>query len=236
MQQTENLWPIEALADLPPEIRERFPIAMERASAKAAGAKPPKASVPLLTAAEKARTRAQRVIWLQRWASAWVQPLVDQAPCRAGCDHCCHIPVVITSAEARQLARATGRSLSAPAGIPCDSTDVAHAQDWQAQQEARWVGTPCPFLKNSTCSVYEHRPFACRTHVTLDDDNLLCRLRPGQTVPMPYANTRRIWALFLGLQPGEILADVREFFAANGCNTVKGFTAEEIKRRPPTMP
>lgn len=76
------------------------------------------------------------------------------------------------------------------------------------------MGLPCPFLRDSQCSAYEHRPFACRTHVTLDDDDLLCKLRPGQTVPMPYANTKRPWALFLGLQPGEILADIREFFPA----------------------
>jgi hypothetical protein len=52
----------------------------------------------------------------------------------------------------------------------------------------------------------------CRVHVSLDDDDLLCRLVPGQDVPVPYADTRQVQAIFLAAQLGHTVADIREFF------------------------
>ena len=77
---------------------------------------------------------------------------------------------------------------------------------------ARQFGEACPFLVDGSCSIYAHRPMACRTHLNLDDDDLLCRLVPGIKVPVPYADATQLKAFYLAAQPNAELADIREFF------------------------
>lgn len=91
--------------------------------------------------------------------------------CRKGCDHCCHIPVQMTQLEAERLGRAIGREPN------------ARLRYRPSAPEAFGYHTPCPFLKDGMCSVYEHRPFACRHQHSLDSDALFCRL----DVPDGYA-------------------------------------------------
>jgi hypothetical protein len=198
-------------AGLPDEVLARIPIAKERARLKSEAASPSTVANALLDAAVRARTRPQRVVWLQRWGSAWVAPLAASAACRRGCSHCCHIPVSITSAEARVIGAATGKAVAAPAGLTCGDLDLSKVRPWEVQQR-RFIGQPCPFLSGSECSIYDSRPFACRVHVSLDDDAFLCRLVPGLDVPAPYVNTTQVRGIFIGSQPGETLADLREFF------------------------
>lgn len=173
---------------------------------------------PLLAAAQRARTARQRVVWLQRWGEAQVSVLAKEAPCRRGCAHCCHMAVHITSIEADLLAAASGRTWTQPANAPtvqrlleqADSADTLAS--WQ-QADERVAGTPCPFLDGHECSVYEHRPFACRTHLSLADDDELCRLIEGVEVPVPRVDTRLMVGYFLSGQPAAVLADIRAFFA-----------------------
>ena len=35
--------------------------------------------------------------------------------------------------------------------------------------QIRWIQTqtPCPFLDNGSCSIYQHRPLACRSHFSI---------------------------------------------------------------------
>jgi hypothetical protein len=196
-----------AVADLPAEIQARIPIAMERAQQKSAGAKHSQAAHALLVAGGRARTRQQRVLWLQRWGSAWVAPLASEAACQRGCSHCCHIPVAITSAEAVLIGAASGRPVATPTGLTSGDLDSSKAAAWEERQR-RFIGQRCPFLQGNN----ERRPFNCRIHVSLDDDDLLCRLLPGHDVPAPYADTRQVRAIFMAAQPGETMADIREFF------------------------
>jgi hypothetical protein len=60
----------------------------------------------LRATARGARTSRLRVVWLQRAADV-VGKAVEQAggvACRKGCAHCCHIPVLLTTAEADEIA------------------------------------------------------------------------------------------------------------------------------------
>lgn len=91
------------------------------------------------------------------------------------------------------------------------ATDAGFAERHRAA-ELQVVGVPCPFLMQGECSIYEHRPFGCRTHLSLDDDDLLCRRIEGVEVTVPYADARMVYAVFFGAQPNEALADIREFF------------------------
>jgi len=70
--------------------------------------------------------------------------------CKAGCTSCCHYKVSVFPLEARLIEAWTGhRRLPTPAPV----------------QE--FHGQPCPFLKSGRCSIYAHRPMACRQHFAL---------------------------------------------------------------------
>lgn len=182
----------------------------------------------LHAAATRASSARQRVMWLQRFVSAAIEPVQAVSACKAGCAHCCHVAVLITDLEAALLAQASGRRATAPAaGQTWRVADlVAMAQDRleAAQQHVaehnarsrRIAGDPCPFLDRTVgrCTVYETRPTACRTHLNLDDDALLCRLDAGSDVMVPLFDGRQLKAIVLSAQPGAILADIRAFFPA----------------------
>jgi hypothetical protein len=143
--------------------------------------------------------------------------------------------VHITSIEASLIAAATGRparpAAQALALNSIDPNDPALIERWE-QSEREVIGTPCPFLAGSECSIYEHRPFACRTHLSLDDDDLLCRLVEGAEIPMPRLDTRLLVGLFLSAQPGALLADIREFFAPLSVDEAPALPAAKAARTP----
>jgi Fe-S-cluster containining protein len=200
----------------PAEVRARMEIAGARAAAKLAGLADNPRAPALLNAARGARSARQRVVWLQRWGYAWAEPLAQIAACQRGCSHCCSLPVAITSAEARLIGEAVGREPAEPPAalrVKDAATDAAFAERHRAA-ELQVVGLPCPFLEEGECSIYEHRPFGCRTHLSLDDDDLLCWRIEGVEVTVPYADARMVYAVFLGAQPNEAVADIREFFPA----------------------
>jgi Fe-S-cluster containining protein len=162
-----------------------------------------------LRQAEQAPRARKRIRLLLQAADAWASQIAPLAACRRGCAHCCHIPVTITTAEARLLAEISGRPLVSPVNaMPLKTVDRATPLP---AAPASHLG-PCPFLQEGACTVYEHRPVACRTHFNLDEDDLLCRVVPGHPANVPYANSVEIVAACLLLQRDESLADIREFF------------------------
>lgn len=204
------------LSALPAEVQERWPYAIERAQRKIQTTATNPAASRLLQASQRASSARQRVVWLHRTASAWAEPLQAVSACRTGCSHCCHIPVTITRVEADLIAQATGRKQVRPQRsvhlAQHDSLESAMAAH-DALRDPAGVGPgPCPFLANGRCSVYAVRPMACRLLLNLDDDELLCRLVDGTPIPVPYADSRRLQALYLLAQPGAELADIRAFF------------------------
>lgn len=199
--------------------RERLPLATQRAERKLRSVRQDQTASALVAASVRARTATQRVVWLQRAASAWARPVESVSACRSGCAHCCHIPVTISRIEAELLGKAVGRVPARPGKAlrlsMLDTEEEVLAA--QAQLQARAARSPCPFLKNDRCSVYEHRPVACRTLINLDDDDLLCRhADDAPAASVPYADARRIKALALAAQAGSEFADIREFFVGEG--------------------
>jgi hypothetical protein len=202
------------LSILPENVRERWPLAVERAARKAASVVPNLYANKLLQVSQKAATASQRVMWLQRAASAWGRPLDAVAACRKGCAHCCHIPVTISSVEADLIGRHTGHEAKSPADVVrIDALrDPASALPTLQAISNRRNGEACPFLVEQSCSIYEVRPMACRLLLNLDDDDLLCRLVDGVEIPVPYANSGQLKTLFLMAQASSQLADIRDFF------------------------
>jgi len=79
-------------------------------------------------------------------------------PCRKGCNYCCYIKVSISSLEAEYI-----------------QTNLGIKQHPNLQRKDIY-GTPCPFLKDGACSIYEYRPFVCRRHLALFDNPKWCQL------------------------------------------------------------
>lgn len=184
-----------------PEFNARLLVAHENASRAAASAPPEvRPNVHrLLATSVRAPTAAKRVMWLHRAADTLASAYSGVSACRAGCNHCCFIPVKVSATEARVLGRAVGRL---PA--PVETHRPVHPEGYES---------PCPFLQDGSCTAYEHRPAVCRTHINLDVDDLLCRLVPGQAVPVPYLDTRLFALASIQIEPEEgSWADLRQWF------------------------
>ena len=129
-----------------------------------------------------------------------VEPL---AACRRSCAHCCHIRVEMTQLEAERLGSAIGRAPN------------TRQRYMPAEEGAYGYDTPCPFLAEGECSVYEHRPFACRKHHSVDADDLFCRLdlppEFAASVPRVQPNAALL-AYAAAVTPSMGVADIRDWF------------------------
>lgn len=79
-------------------------------------------------------------------------------PCSKGCNHCCTYPVTVSEIEIQNIENSTGVKRNAI-----------------IVKQERGKLTPCPFLKNGACSIYDARPFVCRMHVTITETNEWCK-------------------------------------------------------------
>lgn len=167
--------------------------------------------VALLKQAQQTPRVGKRIRLIQEAASLWADDLASLTACQRGCSACCYLPVVISSAEAQRLAQASGRMPCAPPGAVSVAQAAGAGGAPELLQPGR-VGGPCPFLVEEECSVYDARPVACRTHVSLADSALLCQIVPGHPARVPYADSTKIHGYALLLQLDQVVADIRDFF------------------------
>lgn len=190
----------KATVPLTPEIEARL-VGMEERAAKLVLSVDPgikQRATQLLQAAMQAGTAAKRVMWLQRAADVMGQGYASVAACKDGCSHCCLIPVKISQAEAQAIGKAIGR---APLRSEAHGAEPMPG-DWK----------PCTFLKNNRCSIYAHRPAVCRSHLNIDQDELLCRPLPGARVPVPYLDVTPHVMVSVELAGQSRWADIRQWF------------------------
>jgi len=126
------------------------------------------------------------------------------AACARGCGHCCHVSVPITQFEANYM----GENL----GIK----PVELKQSVKHELNEYGSHTPCPFLKNGECSIYEFRPLTCRMHMNFDSDNYWCLHenwnKPEAEIPRPTIQPL-IDAYHMTISNvAPIMADIRDFF------------------------
>ncbi|WP_075107898.1 YkgJ family cysteine cluster protein [Neptuniibacter marinus] len=90
-------------------------------------------------------------------------------PCKKGCSDCCHYAVTVSEVEIAFIEK---------------FTRVKRQKTFSSK--ADFHGTPCPFLKNGSCSIYDVRPFVCRRHVTLTSTNTWCNpnISNNETFPL----------------------------------------------------
>lgn len=158
----------------------------------------------LAHAAAIAERPAKKIFWLRKLADELAPAVAGIVPCREGCTHCCHTPALISRIEAALIAKETGAVLQTPPATALTSrTNYAY------------IGTPCPFLRDNACSIYAVRPFVCRTHYSVDADNLLCQLVPGEQIRVPYVNTAPFNLAYVrAVREDEMdFFDIRDFFA-----------------------
>ncbi|MDI1337742.1 MAG: YkgJ family cysteine cluster protein [Lacunisphaera sp.] len=86
--------------------------------------------------------------------------------CRAGCGTCCHVPVGVQAHEVLLAAEYIQARFS-----PADLDGViaraaAHRAEFagRTMRERAALKTPCVLLRDESCSIYEARPEACRSH------------------------------------------------------------------------
>lgn len=193
-------------------IRSRQAGMEDRVRTTLSRAQPNSHADTLLRRAITASSTSARVMWLRQAASAWAEPVAQVSACRKGCSHCCHIPLAVSDIEARLISQRTGRPMRAVPDAPSTGQVAAGSTLPGTPADDAGYTRPCPFLRDGECSIYEHRPLACRTHLNLDEDDFLCRLRPGMEVEVPYADATLLKAAFVDLQPAARWADIRAFF------------------------
>lgn len=124
----------------------------------------------------------------------------EQISCKAGCDHCCHLLVEVSWAEAYELAAWIEQReseddkayfLNSVATMAAEAREVfsrkksgrrfmkpLHSdddmKDWMYDVWFYEKKRPCPFLKEGLCAAYEVRPSPCRLHLVTSDPEL-CR-------------------------------------------------------------
>lgn len=88
--------------------------------------------------------------------------------CRTGCNHCCNLVVSTSLPEAMHMVVAIGEArmlAMIPAWI-VDAKFLARATEQEVQNYWR----PCSMLSTEgLCSIYDQRPFSCRSHVSFSD-------------------------------------------------------------------
>lgn len=80
--------------------------------------------------------------------------------------------------------------------------------------------TPCTFLKDGACSIYENRPFMCRNMVNLDVDPLLCgfenwdldRTKDSRFTGIPMLGAGPLMEAYQKLASQDKVGDIRDFF------------------------
>lgn len=90
----------------------------------------------------------------------------ESIACRAGCGACCHVPVGLLAHEVLIVAHHVQLHFS-PTDLEAliDRTAVHRvAVAGRSNLERTLLRRPCALLKEGSCSVYEARPEACRSH------------------------------------------------------------------------
>ena len=82
--------------------------------------------------------------------------------CQKGCALCCHLPVPVTVPELLPI------------------LDILKEDKDLKDRVNNHDGPPCPFLEgDSSCAIYENRPFYCRAHISTDRCHCEARLYTG---------------------------------------------------------
>jgi Fe-S-cluster containining protein len=156
------------------------------------------------------------------------QPLAEQIACKAGCYYCCCYEVVLTPAEALLLGDYVKQTCSADAlaDLMKRIDRFLRLRDGRGVEERAKVlhDTPCIFLASGKCSVYDVRPFACRTLHSLDSRKCKEAVMARRRVVEFTGYTHRYYVF----QTAK--AALRQFCEQMGCQTTDLTIAKAMKQ------
>ena len=94
--------------------------------------------------------------------------------CEEGCNHCCYLSVAMSIPEGLiiidKLSRDPAQWYWLRSQLPQFRKWVEILENRETTRESWFdMRIPCSFLKDDSCSIYDVRPTACRTHVSNDD-------------------------------------------------------------------
>ena len=130
--------------------------------------------------------------------SAAIAPFVA---CKQGCTACCHYTVHLYPIEAELIEKRTQYQR-----LP------------QQAPEADFHGTPCPFLTNGRCGIYEDRPMTCRQHFALTNTAYWCDPVRSGSIQLAMAQLSMIQVAFQQIieKDGRTgYLDIRQVFGTN---------------------
>lgn len=84
--------------------------------------------------------------------------------CKAGCNNCCHQPVILSNDEMDLIESKV--DLSTLDKIKMEKQRDFTEDDWKHRPKSE---TACVFLKDNACSIYDVRPATCRACVYTGD-------------------------------------------------------------------
>jgi len=151
----------------------------------------PNRPVSLCDLAELARSVCDQIVQTTRRHRDH-QMRGQAVPCRRGCSVCCHFLVPLSVPEALDLdnrladlpphrRRKVEQSLDTAARRVLGAWGEADTGKMTVESLSQWYSglqLPCPFLTKQSCSIYPHRPLACREHLAI-----------GEKVPQGHAAT-----------------------------------------------
>lgn len=158
-----------------------------------------------------------KIYWLRQEANLIGKAIAPLTPCRAGCSHCCHLETILFRSEAEAIGKEIGRKVATPARdrIISMASMAANGMPDVNKIALEHYTEPCTFLKEDRCSIYEHRPMACRLHFSAEETAEPCRIRGDDiTEGVLYVDTRdekRLYVYALMSDNAE-LADIRDWF------------------------
>jgi Fe-S-cluster containining protein len=123
--------------------------------------------------------------------------------CRAGCGTCCHVPVGVQAHEVL-LAAEYVQGHYGPAELEVlIERFAAHRTAFAGRDinERAALKIPCVLLRDNSCSIYEARPEACRSHHSRNLDGCRSNLETGiDLVDVLIPEIRgRMFAVMLGI-------------------------------------
>lgn len=138
-------------------------------------------------------------------AQAMSKAIVPHSACRSGCSYCCHTSVAVSQLEAQMIGDAIGL---APLSV---------APRQSREEIEQYHRKPCPFLKDSKCSIYAVRPMACRLMFNMANTPYFCNtdINPEDS-HVTQLNLKDIELAFTGTFLDAGFADIRDFFPEGG--------------------
>lgn len=185
-----------------------FDRANTRARAISAALRPHKAKMEALAnQAIRAKNTGAKVKALRDMLAYVARAAEGLTACGKGCGSCCHVAVTVSAEEAAIIGKEIGIT-------PAKAAGLAPNRAGRDETAAEHYGTPCPFLVDDQCSIYESRPLACRTLYNVDIDALLCTVVPDDPPKVTYLDHSQFTMIIAQAFMASAFnhADIRDYF------------------------